>query len=204
MRRAASTLFIAVFIGGLACSPQCLAGDPGPTLEELLRSPAAQGITLEQSNSPAFAVADHVRAHAGAEMRSTTKDKDGKKIEHVVHRLLVVSWFLGNGRTVLRYTVINDGHCFDERHVFDWAHQGGRQKSLSKDELVSLGKLFGKLPKSKSTPPIERTVHVSFQLADEWRTETYDASALPDALEQTMLILGERAETRGRHTKKGK
>jgi hypothetical protein len=33
------------------------------------------------------------------------------------------------------------------------------------------------------------------QSGDKWRTETYDAAALPDEFEKVMLIIGERLET---------
>ena len=51
-------------------------------------------------------------------------------------------------------------------------------------------------------PPISRTVHVSFQDAKQWRTETYDATALPEKLEQILVILGERFETKNRLPKR--
>ena len=58
------------------------------------------------------------------------------------------------------------------------------------------------MPESKAEPPIERTVLVSFQSDDKWRTETYDAAELPKEFENLMLIIGERAETKDRHKKK--
>jgi hypothetical protein len=41
-----------------------------------------------------------------------------------------------------------------------------------------------------------RTVHVSFESDDKWRTETYDAADLPAEFEKIMLIIGERFETK--------
>jgi hypothetical protein len=157
---------------------------PGPTLKELLKQEGDGG-----QNSPADAVRDHLSVHAGPRWG--------------IHRhRLVISWFIGNGTTALRYTVTESGISEDVREVYNWASQDWQRKWLSADNLKRLAELLPQLPESKAEPPIERTVHISFQSGDQWRTETYDAAALPAQFEQVMLILGERSETHARHQKK--
>lgn len=61
--------------------------------------------------------------------------------------------------------------------------------------------LLESLPTSRNPPPIDRTVHLSFQDRAEWRTETYNADNLPAAMEAVMEIIGERFETKGERIK---
>jgi len=166
-----------------AASAPAPNNQPGPTLKELLSQEGNGG-----RNSSSEAVRDHLSVHAGPRWGADR------------HRL-VISWFLGKGTTALRYTVTESGISEDVREVYKWASQEWHRKWLSADDLLRLTELLPQLPESESEPPIERTVHVSFQSGDQWRTETYDASALPAELEQVMLILGERFETQARHTK---
>jgi hypothetical protein len=158
-----------------------MAQEPGPTLKELLRQKADSTHT-----SPQEAVRRHLSYHTGPQRGS--------------HRhLLVISWFRGNGRVVLRYLVEDNGLTDNVRYIYDHLPQDFNQRTLSEDELKQITGLLPTLPESNAEPPIERTVLVSFQSGDKWRTETYDASKLPDEFEKVMLIIGERFETKNRH-----
>jgi hypothetical protein len=170
---------------GMATARALRADEPGPTLKELIR----QARDLRTFDTPAEAVKYHLTLHASPQW--------GQR-----RHLLVISWFRGNGRTALRYTVTEDGTSEDVREVYSHASQVWQQTSLSAKDLKRLTDLLPNLPESKAEPPIERTVHVSFQSGDKWRTETYDASTLPDEFEAVLKITGERFETKDRH--KGK
>jgi len=163
------------------------ADEPGPTLKELLRQAKDLG-PFDPSDSPAMAVRSEMRRHAGPRLGGN-------------QYALQISWFRGDGRTSLRYSVTEGGFRHDYRHVYNHATQANRKKQLTEIELNSLRELLEKLPESKAEPPIERTVHTSFQAGDVWRTETYDAATLPDPFEAIMRIIGERFETRDRHKK---
>ena len=190
MRRALHIVFIIAIASWLLAPSSASAEQTGPTLKELLRQASEAFSGLERFDSPAAA--------ARHEMAYHTSQKLGMSSQ-----LLVMSWFIGNGRTVLRYRVTDEGHCSNIRSVFDWADQAMHEKSLTQEELNSLRQLLPALPKSDAEPPIGRTVHVSFQSLGDWRTETYDASTLPAQLEEVIKILGERFETKDRQRKKG-
>lgn len=175
-------LFLAVLVV-VACA-DLRADEPRPTLKELLRQEPD-----ESRNSAPAAVRDHLLKHAKPQWGAT-------------RHLLVISWFLGTGRTALQYTVAEDGTSDNVREVYNWASQDWHQKLLAADDLNRLAKLLPKLPESTAEPPVERTVHVSFQSGEKWRTVTYDAAALPNEFEKVILIIGERFETADRHKKK--
>ena len=205
MRHATCFTFALAVMFGCLDSTQLLASEPGLTLKELIRQASAKQPTRRKPlGSSARAVSSHMSYHAGPEMRWQSKDENGKQTEHVVRHLLVLTWFYGGEQIVLRYTVSEDGKCHDVRDVYNWAHQASRDKTLSKNALRDLRALLRMLPESKSVPPIERTVHISFQRACKWRSLTYDSSDLPDSLEEVIKILGERFETRDCHKKKQK
>ncbi len=171
------------------------------TLFDLARTPNEPGFTEPVVGSPAAAVKHHLKYHAAADKKSSYTDKTGKTVDYVVRHLLVISWFLDRGITALRYTVTTDGRSEDVRHVYNNAYQDHHTKSLTEKHLTTLKELVTTLPQSKAVPPIGRTVHVSFQDGKQWRTETYDATALPEKLEQILVILGERFETKDRLAK---
>ena len=165
-----------------------LAMEPGPTLKALMGQ-APTGRDRPGLDSPATAVQSHMKMHAGPQWGAQ---------RHV----LVMSWFQGNGGTVLRYTLAENGYLDDARDVFNHAVQGWHQKHLSHYEQRQLRDALTKLPASRAEPPIERTVYISFQDGGAWRSETYDADALPAEMEKVMALVGERYETKERRKKK--
>ena len=175
-------LMVVVELGSLR------ADESGPTLQELLRQSNDLG-PFDPSDSPAMAVKSEMLRHVGPKLGSN-------------QYALQISWFRGDGRTSLRYSVTEGGLRYDYRHVYNHAIQSARKTQLSKAELKSLRELLENLPESQAEPPIERTVHTSFQAGGIWRSETYDAASLPDQFEAILRIIGERFETRDRHKKK--
>jgi hypothetical protein len=155
--------------------------EPGPSLKELLRQDPDKRL-----ESPAAAIRYYLSFH-------------GQPPADIPQPIAVISWFRDDGRTALRYRVIENGSSEDVRDVFNRAVQAWHQKVLRRTDLKQLSQLLPTLPASTAEPPIERTVHVSFRSGVEWRTETYDAAKLPDEFEKVLLIIGERFETKGRH-----
>jgi hypothetical protein len=175
-------LMMAVTVGSVA------AQEPGQTLKELVRQASSgPNSTSEISDAVRWQMSYHADPQWG-----------GRK------HILVVSWFHWKVVGVLRYKVTENGESDNVRCYYNHASQDYRDETLSTESMRSLRDLLLKLPASSAEPPIERTVHVSFQAGDKWRTETYDAAKLPDEFEKVMLIIGERFETEGRHGKKAK
>ena len=137
----------------------------------------------------AQAVHSHVSYHQGPQVGAT-------------RQVLVISWFTGDGRTVLRYKVGDDGSSENMRDVYNRSVQDWHQRTLTAGYQKYLASLLAKLPESKAEPPIDRTVYVSFQAGGKWRSETYDAAALPDEFEAVIKFLGERFETKDRPKRK--
>lgn len=169
------SLIVVVLCAGLS------AAEPGPTLKELIRQASEQ-----PRDESSLAVRSAMRYHEGAKL-------DNKSY------LLVVSWFRGHVGHLLLYTVTETGDNHSRRAIFNYATQATVDDTLSSDQLRALRAVLDKLPPSKAEPPIERTVLVSFQSGEKWRTETCDTAALPDEFETVMSIIGERGETTGRH-----
>ena len=153
-----------------------LADEPGPTLKELIQR-ASDGPELN-------AVHWHKTYHSAPQEGNNA-------------RFLVISLFGKKLTEVVRYTVTEDGvpHL---RGVSGDQSRDYRVQQLSPDAQKMLRTLLETLPESKAEPPIERTIHVSFQASDKWRTETYDASALPEQFAEVMKILGIQPETKDR------
>src|SRR5262249_45042795 len=110
-------------------------------------------------------------------------------------RVLAISWFFGDGRMVRDYSVYEDGHSVSYLDMFAWGTRGRTESWLSSGDMERLTGWLAKLPESTADPPIDRTVLVSFQLSDKWRTETYDVAKLPDEFEEIMSIIGELRDT---------
>lgn len=157
------------------------AQEPAPTLKYLLKQEPDKRL-----ESSAAAVRYYLNFHA--------EPQPG-----IPRPILVISWFPGDGKTALRYRVIENGNIEDVRDVFNRTTQAWHQRVLPRLDLRQLKELLPTLPASTAEPPIGRTVLVSFQSRDKWRTETYDAAKLPDELEKVLLIIGERFETKNRH-----
>jgi hypothetical protein len=163
-----------------ACAVVC-ADEPGPTLKELV-----------QKESEGRAARSYLAGHTEFQPNKTK-----------TRNLLTISWFISKyGNSVWLYHITDDGSFLNGRDVYDWALQASSQTILPPNDLKRLKVLLSALPQSNAEPPIERTVLVSFQSGDKWRTETYDAAALPEAFEKVLLIVGERSETKDRHKKK--
>ncbi len=178
-----------------------------PTLKQMLNRKRDESDSERPTppwvlSSPWAAVHDFVTYHTGPQFRSWTINDDGSWREHVQTRTLVISWFLDDGATALRYTVSDTGHEHDVRHVYNWARQADNDRQLNHDEINRLNAIVSRLPKSVAEPPINRTVLVSFKHNDDWRTETYDTERLPAEVESVFQLLGERFETRDRHKPK--
>ena len=162
----------------------CVGDETGPTLKQLLSQYSAESIR------------DDVRA-AHYEMMNYHRNAQWGVQRH----LLVISWFK-DASYVLRYRVEENGQSENVRFIFNHASQAGHREALNEDRLGKLKAILPMLPESKAEPPIKRTVHLSFLSGNKWRTETYDAVALPDEFEEVMKILGERFETEDRPKKK--
>jgi len=173
-------LWLMVVVAGMGVSS---AQEAGPTLKELLKQEPDK--RLENSTA---AVRYHLSFHAEPQLQPG-----------LPRPILVISWFPGDGKTALRYRVIENGNSEDVRDVFNHAAQAWHQRVLPRLELRQLKELLSTLPVSTAEPPIERTVHVSFRAGNKWRSETYDVAKLPDEFEKALLIIGERFETKNRH-----
>jgi len=174
----------------LLVATAALGADEGPTFKELLRQ--APATRAETGIIPA--AAEVFLFHDKSEWQ-------GKA------RTLAITWFYLGQQSALQYFVNEDGYVRDWRQILKYSQrdvQAVDERSLEKTDLDSLKSLLGKLPQSKAEPPIERTVLVSFQSGDKWRTETYDAANLPEEFEKVMAIIGERFETRERLKKTAK
>jgi hypothetical protein len=172
-----------------------VADEREPTLKELLRR------ATERAKAPSnsfngdfdflpFCVSEQMRYHGGP------------RWEHYRH-ILVISWF--GSKSAILYTVTDEGEVEDFNTCFaliSGRRFRGELRDVSDEDMKRLKLLSQALPESKAEPPISRTVVVSFQSAEKWRTETYDASALPDEFENILRIIGERWETKARHKKK--
>jgi hypothetical protein len=172
----------------------------GRSLKELLQE-AKKGYPtgVEKFSSASYAVSRHAARHARPDVHQTFTYVDGSTSEVRYRRILLISWFRGRGRIAIRHSVSDDRHSRSVRDVFSWARQGAGDEVLSQEKMDSLKALLPVLPHSDADPPIHRTVLVSRQVGDEWRTETYDGAKLPDALEKIFKIIGERSETKSRH-----
>jgi hypothetical protein len=162
--------------------------EPGPTYKQLLQQ--APALRAETGVSPA---AEEVF------LFHDRSDWQGKA------RILAITWFYRGQHSALQYFLNEDGYLRDWRQILKNSQrdvQASDERSLRAAELKSVKSLIADLPESKTEPPIELTVLVSFQSGDKWRTETYDAAALPDEFEKVMYIIGERFETKDRHKKK--
>ncbi len=173
------------------------ADDP-PTLKQLLKQKPYKG------DRRLRAVRSFVSYHSSPQLKFTVKDEDGRVRKHVQNRILLITWFLDDGRAALRYAVTESGNVRDIRVVHSWAFQDGRDKQLTNEQLKTLHDLISRLPKSTAAPPINRTVYVSLLNKMDWRTETYDSEELPEEFESVLEILGERFETRDRKRPKAK
>jgi hypothetical protein len=172
----------------------------GRSLKELLQEvKKGYPTTVEEFNSDSYAVSRHAARHARPDVHQTFTYADGSTSEVKYRRILLISWFRGRGRIAIRYSVSDDRHSRSVRDVFNWAHQASGDEVLSQEKMDSLKALLPALPHSDAEPPIHRTVLVSRQMGNEWRTETYDGAKLPDALEKIFKIIGERSETMNRH-----
>jgi hypothetical protein len=113
--------------------------------------------------------------------------------------LLAITEFYRNDRAVLLYIVTNNGQEDDVRHVYDWADQVEHSKRMSAPDLRRLSAALARLPVALVSPPIDRLVIISFHVGSRWVTRTYDSAALPEAMREIYLLVGERAETRHLH-----
>lgn len=166
---------------------------PRPTLTKLLnqhRNPD------ERSGAPPNEAAKYfVQLHDRPDCKQVVLSHDGRREKRVRTRLLVMSWFQGNGGMALQYEVHVSGRIYSVRNVYNWARQSDGSHEISYGQIAELTNLLESLPTSGNPPPIDRTVYVSFQDHADWRTETYDADRLPVALEAVMQIVGERIES---------
>jgi hypothetical protein len=183
-----------LFLPLLMATAALRADEPGPTLKELLKQ------AFEEPERVAFWNLLHeMGRHAGRVTDRSTY-------------LVVVSWFPDKLRDkdsycILRYTVTDIGNSHNRRIAIHYGNadaQDGNDATLPTDQLKALRGLLETLPESKEAPPIGRTVLVSFQSDDKWRTETYDAAKLPEEFEKVMAIIGERFETKDRRDQKAK
>lgn len=186
MKILAATLLIL-----LPIVPRHSVADDAHTLEHLLEQESPR---KKRWLSPVIPVKAFVANHARSEDRF--ENEDGQVV--VRKRLLLVTWFRGSGSSAFVYTVHDSGQVVDVREVHGWASQAMRARDLGETQTNTLRDLVRKLPESNATPPIHRTVHVSMRDGEKWRTETYDATALPEEFEAVMEVVGERFETRDR------
>jgi hypothetical protein len=81
-----------------------------------------------------------------------------------------------------------------DRRITSYAAQATRWKDLSEEELKAVRVAIAELPSESSSPPLDRTVLVSFRHGTNWVTRTYDFSQQPAALRKMHQIIGERWE----------
>lgn len=192
---------LATFIW-LICGASSVADEdvsPLPTLRDLLNEPRDPH---ERRGSPPNDAARYfVQLHARPDCETVFLNRDGEREKRIRNRMLVITWFRGNGSSALQYEVDASGHVDSVRNVYNWARQANHSHDISYAKITELQALFETLPPSGDAPPIDRTVHFSFQDRAEWRTETYDADNLPATMEAVMEIIGERFETKGERIK---
>lgn len=133
-------------------------------------------------------------AHKHRELR-TVDEVDGKKVEQVERRKLLISWF--QPHYILHYSVDENGKVHNYRY-HQLAVQANQRSELNIADQQELDALLAALPASKANPPVERTVYVSFLVGKDWRTVSYDSAELPKEFERVMLLIGERFETKKR------
>ena len=192
-----SISLLTVFVW-LVCGVSSVANEDSPllpTLSELLKQP--RDPDERRGSPPNEAVQYFVRLHDSPYCEQIFLNREGQRQKRIRHRILVVTWFLKSGACALQYEVDTLGGINSVRHVYNWATQAGETHEISYSQVIDIQALLEKLPPSGNPPPIDRTVHVSFQDHAEWRTGTYDADKLPAAMEAIMHIIGERFETKG-------
>lgn len=187
---------LATFIW-LLCGASSVADEdasPLPTLRELLNKP--RNPEERRVYPPNEAAQYFVQLHDRPDCEQVFLNRDGRREKRIRNRILVITWFRGNGSNALQYEVDASGHINSVRNVYNWATQANHSHEIDYAQITELQALLETLPPSGDSPPIDRTVHLSFQDRTEWRTETYDADNLPTAMETVMEIIGERFETK--------
>jgi hypothetical protein len=188
MRQAIRQLLAAVFVAAVIGCDRSAAplGQPPPS-PSTIPAPASRPAATNWSQYAAsdalqFFTARHFNASRSAELGDP---------------LVLITWFRGEN-AALEYAVGTNGKKWDRRVIYNWAYQDSHTEQLDGVRLNVLADALRALPPSSLTPPLARLVMVSHSVDGVWRTDAYDASELPLALEKVFSIIGERFETRDR------
>jgi hypothetical protein len=107
--------------------------------------------------------------------------------------LLAITVIGDHARIFWPYIVMKDGSKVDYR-IPRYDAPSSRWGSLSEKELGNLRAALAALPEQSASPPLGRTVLVSYRSGTNWVTRTYDFKQQSAALREVFQIIGEREE----------
>jgi len=91
------------------------------------------------------------------------------------------------------FTVREDGREYDCRRVWYAMHNSNR-RDLSHQEMRGLRAALAEFPTNSASPPLGRTVLVSFRSGSNWATRICDYTQQPAELRRIFQLIGEREE----------
>ena len=104
---------------------------------------------------------------------------------------MMVSGIDGHPRSVGRSIICRDGRTLFERHLYNWAIQGGDSLDVRPDSIATIKKI-DKLPeglRSAYDVPCDRLLSVNLQYDKVWITRLYDRKNLPVEIKEIKRLL---------------
>lgn len=112
-------------------------------------------------------------------------------VRHRWTNLMIISVFRPD--MTLEYFTGEKGENYSHRNT-GIALQNTKGQELTAPQLTRLREALRELPKTNSTPPLERLVLLSHREGTNWVTRSFDNGGRPKALQTLFQIIGERPE----------